>query len=185
MGRIYVIKRICDKTMILSGQKLQKTSCKKVSLLEGIEIVKKLEIELKNSILPGIGLSAPQIGINASVFILRIKNPDPYKDSILDVINPEIKESNDLKIFQNEGCLSFPSRHITTQRYNEIYAVDALHEAGVILTGIWAVSYQHELQHVLGLNMYDSEIKLGRNDKCFCNSGKKFKFCHANQIIKM
>ena len=172
--------------MIIEGKKLQTTKCKNVSIPEGLDIIKKLEEELLNSNVSGIGLAAPQIGIDASVFILRFPrsfNPDPYADLTLNVINPEIKDSENLSLFKDEGCLSFAGKRVTTKRYENIYAVDALHEAGVILTGMWSVAYQHEFDHTLGLTMYNKEVKLRPNDQCFCGSGKKYKKCCINKFV--
>ena len=49
----------------------------------------------------GAGLAAPQIGISKKIIVLR------DEDKILEIINPEITESEGESI-DIEGCLSFP-----------------------------------------------------------------------------
>lgn len=123
--------------MIITDINKLKNVCETVSLLESTTIIEKLEQELQNSKNPGIGLAAPQIGINKRVCIIRSQNK-------IDLVNPKIIEQYDLMEFVDEGCLSFPYQWVTTKRYNEIFIQDSLHPAGLILVGIDAVIAQHE-----------------------------------------
>jgi len=122
-------------------------------------------------------LAANQIGINKKICIIRA-------GSKLDLVNPKIAKTYDL-MEANEGCLSFPNIFINTKRYNEILVKDDLHSAGIICTGLEAVVVQHEVGHLYGEIMFDYKIEIpkNRNDKCWCNSGKKYKKCHINQMI--
>jgi len=158
--------------MILTDEKLLRVPSKSVSIFEGVGIIKKLEYELQNSPIAGVGLSGVQIGIDASVCIIR-------SNISLDLINPKVINKYDLSFFDQEGCLSYPNIFIATKRYNEIVIKDILHPAGIILTGINAVIVQHEIDHTLGKVMFDYEVKTpkGPNSKCWCGSGRKFKTC--------
>jgi len=164
--------------MIVTNRSELKKECRDVSILEAHDIIKKLEDELSNSKIPGVGLSANQIGIDAKVCIIRAKNKISF-------VNPKIVEQYDLMEFKNEGCLSFPNKWLLTKRYNEIFVKDALHPAGFILTGINAVIAQHEIDHLYGKTMFEYEIQRPRvNDKCWCGSDKKYKKCHMKKIIE-
>lgn len=154
------------------------TECKNASMFEADLIISKLENELVNSEIPGIGLAANQIGINAKICIIRV-------DSDLNLINPKIIQKYDLMEFYKEGCLSFPDQWITTKRYNEIVVQDDYHPNGIICTGLEAVVVQHEVGHLYGEVMYDYEIKIPQvNELCWCNSGIKYKRCHMGRVIR-
>jgi peptide deformylase len=93
---------------------------------EAAGIITKLEWELRHSPRPGIGLAAPQIGINKAVAIVRIPNKIgriviDLTEPIINVnlVNPILVEARDLEQY-NEGCLSFPGQSVRTIRYNEI-----------------------------------------------------------------
>ena len=164
--------------MIITDAEQLKQECEDASIFEAPEIIKRLEYELANSTIPGIGLAAPQIGIKKKVLIAR------YGNFKLDLVNPVIVDQSDLREFDGEGCLSFPQKYLTTARYNEIYIKDDLHY-GLVLTGFHAVICAHECDHLYGITMFDRQIKRpGRNEKCWCGSGKKYKVCHNNKVIR-
>ena len=60
----------------------------------------------------GIGLAANQIGIDAAVAVVKVKNP-------ITLINPIIIDKWESVLF-NEGCLSYPGTYINTSRYKNI-----------------------------------------------------------------
>jgi len=164
--------------MITTNIDILKAKNVDVSLIEAPAIIEKLEEELFNSEFPGVGLAAPQIGINKRVCIIRAG-----KESI-NLVNPVIVDKDDLRLFRNEGCLSFPDELIMTKRYNEIFVKDLLNPSGIVCTGLTAVIVQHEIAHTNGETMHDYQITLPRvNDKCWCGSEKKFKKCHMKKEI--
>ena len=164
---------------IITDASLLKAECNDVKLLfDGGVIIEKLEEELAKSKTPGVGLAANQIGINEKVCIIRIK------DVAINLVNPKIIEKYDLREFRNEGCLSFPNQYLTTKRYNEVFVKDDIHPSGIVCVGLEAVVVQHEIGHLYGETMMDYAIKIpGRNDKCWCDSGKKYKKCHLGKEI--
>ena len=107
--------------MILLDKQLSKNTAQHATKDEAIEIISKLEWELHRSTIPGIGLAAPQIGIDKAVAIVRVKNPyDPTEPVInVNLVNPNLIDGHDL-IGYNEGCLSFPGKSVRTVRYNDI-----------------------------------------------------------------
>ncbi len=118
------------------------------------ELRTKLEHELQNSTIPGIGLAAPQIGIAKKMAIIRISSP--RQKYHIDLVNCRILKGFDLAVFDGEGCLSFPGESIRTHRYQEIYVIDNLIKPFTfIATGLPAVAIQHELEHLEGKTFKD------------------------------
>tara|TARA_R100001377_G_scaffold85028_1_gene70026 strand:- start:671 stop:1261 length:591 start_codon:yes stop_codon:yes gene_type:complete len=182
---------------------IQKT-LKKVSVEEGLEIAAEL-LQILNKRKDGIGLAANQVGIDASVAVLNIREP-------IILINPEII-SRTTEIPYYEGCLSFPGKGCHTKRYETIEITTAQTEGTIIFSGIdvgesghgtWedgeieedreirtleAVCVQHEIDHLNGMRILDRvvdttirvERKPGRNEPCECGSGKKYKKCHGKK----
>jgi peptide deformylase len=165
--------------MIITNSEQLTKECKDVSLMfDGEHIISKLEEQLAKS--SGVGLAANQIGIDAKVCIIRAPNAK------INLINPVIEKKYDLKLFKNEGCLSFPGEWLTTSRYNEIVVKDLLHPAGIICTGFEAVVVQHEVDHLYGKLMHEYIVKIpGRNEPCWCGSKRKYKKCHLGQEIRI
>ena len=173
---------------------------KEVSVEEGFEIATEL-FNILNERKDGIGLAANQVGIDAAVAVVNVREP-------LILINPVIKEQWD-EIDYYEGCLSYPKRGVHTKRYRNIIIHTEQEESdwyfsgtesGAEGKGTWesegkkqdtelrlleAVCVQHEIDHLNGMRILDRildttirvEKKPGRNEPCPCQSGKKYKKC--------
>lgn len=115
---------------------------------------------------PGVGLAAPQVGVNAQVMVLeddealqanhtdealeeRERTPFPVKV----FINPVLTPIGDEKITFFEGCLSVEGFTALVERWREV-EVSGLNEHGVQQT--WRVKgwaariLQHEVDHLNG-----------------------------------
>lgn len=96
----------------------------------------------------GVGLAAPQIGVNKQLFVVDIGN-GPRK-----VINPEIIEMSDDCNESDEGCLSVPGIYKKVKRANRI-KVRYLNENKEIveeeMEGFLAKAFQHENDHLNGV----------------------------------
>jgi len=161
--------------MIITDINVLKAPNKLVKPEEINELISKLEQELYASKVQGVGLAAPQIGINKQIAIIR------FNDEKLNLINPKIIETKGIFINKREGCLSVPDKDVNTYRYKEIVVKDDLHPAGIVATDISAIIILHEVQHLSGILITDVEAKgkLGRNDICPCGkiiNGKQLKF---------
>jgi peptide deformylase len=164
--------------MIITNKSELEKECSDTSIMEAHKALYLLDQALINSETPGVGLAANQIGIDAKVCIIRTKNE-------INFINPVIIEKYDLMEFDREGCLSFPGQWLLTKRYNEIFVKDLWNPAGLILTGLDAVVAQHEIGHLYGETMFEYQIKRPQvNEKCWCDSGRKYKKCHMNKVIQ-
>jgi peptide deformylase len=138
------------REVILTDEKLLRVECIDVLQEEVSELVLLLEKELEYSAKlgsPGVGLAAPQIGINKKISIVRF---DQYK---IDLINCEIVNQFDEIVFENEGCLSFPGKLYTTKRPQEIHVKSSL--CSFIARGYLAAVISHELDHLNGILITD------------------------------
>ena len=178
---------------------------KEVSVDEGLKIAEEL-LNILSERKDGIGLAANQIGYDAAVAVVNVKEP-------LILINPVIKEQWD-EIEYYEGCLSFPKKGVHTKRYKNIIIHTEQEESDWYFSGAetsnegkgtWeeqgrkqdqelrileSVCVQHEIDHLNGITCIDKEYKreplkvgpkIGRNEPCPCGSGKKYKKCHMGK----
>ena len=180
---------------------------RKVTLEEGEKIAVEL-FEILNKRKDGIGLAANQVGIDAAVAVVNVREP-------IVLINPEIV-SRETEIPFYEGCLSFPGKGVNTKRYETVEVTSDNVDGTMIFSGVdtgeeakgtWesekhtyqvkdrdlrileAVCVQHEIDHLNGIvcrdrkvdTTYKAEKKPGRNEPCYCGSGKKFKKCCINK----
>lgn len=99
----------------------------------------------------GIGLAAPQVGLNDAMIVADI-GKGLYK-----LVNPVIvKKAGSQQI--EEGCLSVPGVCIKIQRAQEVF-VQALDDSGASLEikaeGLLACVLQHEIDHLRGKLIVD------------------------------
>jgi len=101
----------------------------------------------------GIGLAAPQVGINLRMFVVEAEEGIVRK-----VINPEFIEFSKHSIDHEEGCLSVPGIHKKVKR-PESLKVRYLNENGESieeeLEELWARAFQHENDHLEGILFVD------------------------------
>ena len=100
----------------------------------------------------GVGLAAPQIGINKRIFVMDCNDGKEKRDYLI-VINPEvISSSEELKAYK-EGCLSIPEiteEVIRPEKVNVSYKDLSGKLKTEKLEGLWATCFQHELDHLNG-----------------------------------
>lgn len=99
----------------------------------------------------GVGLSAPQLGIMARVFV--IGNPSSL-DDIIGVFNPFITNYDEETVVYEEGCLSYPGLFVKIKRSRGIRVRykgwDGVGDA-VRYEGYTARVFQHEYDHLNGI----------------------------------
>ena len=183
---------------------------RKVSVDEGLSIAKDL-FNILNERKDGIGLAANQVGIDAAVAVVNVKEP-------LILINPVITEQWD-EIEYYEGCLSYPKRGVHTKRYRNVIVQTEQEESGWYFSGTesgeegkgsWeqeskkhdqeqrileAICVQHEIDHLNGVTIMDIENKpkplrvskkWGRNEIVGITDGKELvemKYKKAKPLI--
>ena len=172
---------------------------RKVSVDEGLHIAKDL-FNILSERKDGIGLAANQVGIDAAVAVVNVREP-------LILINPVIKEQWD-EIPYYEGCLSYPKKGVHTKRYRNVIIHTEQEDGDWYFSGAtsptegkvsWeeedkkqdqeqrileAVCIQHEIDHLNGIICMDREVKLepiisqkkfGRNEIVMITDGKETK----------
>ena len=173
---------------------------RKVSVDEGLRIAKDLFTTL-NERKDGIGLAANQVGIDASVAVVNVREP-------LILINPVIKEQWD-EIEYYEGCLTYPKKGIHTKRYRNVIIHTEQEESDWYFSGeenptqgkgsweqeqnlkednelrlLESICVQHEIDHLNGKTIHDRENKpeplrvskkWGRNEIVGITDGKDYK----------
>ncbi len=107
----------------------------------------------------GLGLAAPQVGIQKRLFVCQFGEDDP-----LTIVNPTISETRGEWEYE-EGCLSIPGLFFPIVRPKEIhltgYDLEG-REVSIEADEIEARCFQHELDHLDGrllLSMLDKDQK--------------------------
>ena len=110
----------------------------------------------------GVGLAAPQIGINLRLSVIDIIGD---KTQQLVIINPKIIASEG-ELKYEEGCLSVPSAYDLVTRHAKV-TVAALDRFGkpfeINAEGLLSVCLQHEIDHLNGKLFIDHLSPLKRN----------------------
>ena len=100
----------------------------------------------------GVGLAAPQIGINKRIFVMDCSSENEEKDCRI-VINPEIEDASEELGSYKEGCLSIPG---ITEEISRPKVIKVLYQDvnGVLqrdtYDDLWSICFQHELDHLNG-----------------------------------
>ena len=115
----------------------------------------------------GIGLSANQCGVMERAFVMysNIK-----KKEIMACFNPKIIYESEEKITMDEGCLTFPGLWLKVKRPDGIeveYEDENGEKQEKAMFGLEARIFQHEYDHMDGLNFTDrvSKLKMDRAKK--------------------
>ncbi|CAN1182893.1 Peptide deformylase 1B, chloroplastic/mitochondrial [Linum perenne] len=105
----------------------------------------------------GIGLSAPQIGINVQLMVF---NPagEPGEGEEIVLVNPRVSRYSKKRVLFEEGCLSFPGIYADVDRPESV-KIDARDITGtrftVNLSDLPARVFQHEYDHLEGILFFD------------------------------
>lgn len=111
----------------------------------------------------GIGLAAPQIGVNKRVIALR--GPDKNKTFYV-MYNPEIVAVSKSKIVYREGCLSIPNFYFQIIRPRQVkvnYQDQHGNVRQMVADDEHAVCLQHEIQHLDGKLFIENVAPLDRS----------------------
>jgi peptide deformylase len=161
---------------IITDEAQLRLPCEPVSLKEGGQIARLLTSTLErhnkkkrnqarkvggmSSVQIGVGLSAPQIGIQKQVCCLFINEVPTI------LMNPVVVAHSEIQVPIQEGCLSFPGKNVDTLRWAWV-TVDTLNVGrktfGPTNPDQWGQAYhllksvvcQHEVAHVFGLLFTD------------------------------
>lgn len=123
---------------------------------EGYDVLEKFMLE---SLGTGVGIAAPQVGINRRVIMVQRfdKEEKPFEF----YYNIEIKKTYGEKVVGWEGCLSIPAGFGQVERWQDIdIEYDAEVDGKIVrksenIKGFTAVIFQHETDHLNGILFID------------------------------
>lgn len=121
------------------------------------------ELSKKYGIRPGVGLAAPQIGINKKMLVI-LSYDESGKLHFYPMINPKLISYSEEKTYleSGEGCLSVDrdvkgfvhrAKRVTVETY--LYMENKLSHVRLRLKGYIAVIFQHEYDHLNGILFVD------------------------------
>ena len=106
---------------------------------------------------PGIGLAAPQVGVQKRVIVLDLGERDGEEVAPLAIVNPEIVSSEGETTFE-EGCLSVPEFTADVVRAARV-KLRGINRSGEAIEidadGLLAIALQHEIDHLDGILFVD------------------------------
>ncbi|MCB8880323.1 peptide deformylase [Acidisoma cellulosilytica] len=113
---------------------------------------------------PGIGLAAPQVGLDLRLAVIDLQPDD--KPAPITLINPKIEKVSEDHAIREEGCLSIPGQYANVTRpagvtvsYEDMDGNRQVIEAD----GLLATCLQHEIDHLDGVLFVDHLSALKRN----------------------
>jgi len=135
------------------GDPVLKHRCTEVDDVD--ETIRKLTEDMITTMYdaPGVGLAAPQIGVQKRFFVYD----DGDGEGARTMINPEIIETSG-EFLWDEGCLSVPGIFFPIERPNRvrIAGVDVEgHPVEFVADGFLGRILQHEVDHLNGTLMLD------------------------------
>lgn len=108
----------------------------------------------------GLGLAAPQVGINRAFFVTGILG-------MRVVINPRILASG-CSSTAEEGCLSLPGYRREVERPWKVCAswmdLDGIAHTAEWLSGVEARVFQHETDHCFGRCIFERPVSVGHRE---------------------
>jgi len=114
---------------------------------------------------PGVGLAAPQIGINKRIIVMDVARHDA-KPEPLKLVNPEVMSASDVLVLREEGCLSFPQQYAEVERPETVH-IRYINENSEVkelqAEGLAAICIQHEIDHLDGVLLTDRLSSIKRN----------------------
>lgn len=133
-----------------------------------VESVDQEVIDVANRMLelmrqaPGVGLAAPQVGLNWRMFVANATQ-DAGDDGVY--INPRIVEPSRETESREEGCLSLPQVYADITRpvevtieYVDLNGETTRQRSGDLLARIW----QHETDHLDGVLILDRMTRIDK-----------------------
>ena len=155
MGKIIKVREVGDPVLNKMSKEVDITNINS----DVLDIIDDLKATLEDGV--GVGIAAPQIGINKRIIVVEAKKENVrYNDAedipLTAMINPKWEKLSDETDVQFEACLSVPAiagkverfKHITLQYYNE--QGENIEKE---IHGFFARLLQHECDHLDGFTL--------------------------------
>ena len=139
------------------GDQVLRQNAKRISKVDNS--IRKLTKEMLQSMYAakGIGLAAPQIGINKELLVIDVNFEDSAADPLI-LINPEITDYGTTLNSYEEGCLSIPGVYLNVVRPSTIklrFRDEMGRPRKMKADGLLARCIQHEMDHLNGVLFVD------------------------------
>jgi peptide deformylase len=112
---------------------------------------------------PGVGLAAPQIGVSLRLLVTDITVGEK-PDALIVLVNPKIVSASG-RVTEEEGCLSVPNIRAEIPRAESVeirgWDLDR-QEVSLKGHGYLARAFQHEMDHLDGILIWDRMSKIQR-----------------------
>lgn len=128
-------------------------------------LAERMFLSMRDPANPGIGIAAPQVGVNRNVFWVQRfdKEGEPFEF----YVNPKIIWRSSLLRKGMEGCLSIPDINAEVLRNYTIKLTYWNKEGKLseeIVEGFTAVVFQHEYDHINGI-LFTDRLKEQENNQ--------------------
>ncbi len=139
------------------GDNVLRQNAKRISKVD--DSIRNLAKEMLQSMYAarGIGLAAPQIGINKELLVIDINFEDSAAEPLI-LINPEISSYGTTLNSYEEGCLSIPGVYLDVVRPSTIklkFRDEMGRPRKMKADGLLARCIQHEMDHLKGVLFVD------------------------------
>ena len=139
------------------GDKVLRLNSKRIIKVD--ESIRKLSRDMLQSMYAakGIGLAAPQIGINKQLLVIDVNFEDSAAEPLI-LINPEITDFGTTLNSYEEGCLSIPGVYLNVVRPSTIklkFRDEMGRPRKMKADGLLARCIQHEMDHLNGVLFVD------------------------------
>ncbi len=114
---------------------------------------------------PGIGLAAPQVEVSKRLIVMDLDWIEGERNLRL-LINPEVIESEGKQISKEEACLSVPDFSADVDRAERVIVKARTLDWEPVefdCTGLEAICFQHEIDHLDGVLYIDRISRLKRD----------------------
>ncbi len=155
MGKIIKVREVGDSVLNRISEEVDITNIND----DIIDTIEDLKATLEDGV--GVGIAAPQIGINKRIIVVGAKKENVrYNDAedipLTAMINPKWEKISDETDIQFEACLSVPSISGKVERYKNI-KLEYYNEQGEKIEkevhGFFARLIQHECDHLDGFTL--------------------------------
>ena len=155
MGKIIKVREVGDPVLNRISEEVDITNIND----DIIDTIEDLKATLDDGV--GVGIAAPQIGINKRIIVVGAKKENVrYNDAedipVTAMINPKWNKLSDETDIQFEACLSVPSISGKVERYKNI-KLEYYNEQGEKIEkevhGFFARLIQHECDHLDGFTL--------------------------------
>ena len=139
------------------GDEVLRQNAKRISKVDNSIRILAKEMLQSMYAAKGIGLAAPQIGINKELLVIDVNFEDSAAEPLI-LINPEISNYGTTLNSYEEGCLSIPGVYLNVVRPSTIklrFRDEMGRPRKMKADGLLARCIQHEMDHLHGVLFVD------------------------------